>query len=129
MRTEKRKFGDFGETLTCKFLMKHGFVIVDRNYLKPWGEIDVVAQKGSTTHFVEVKSVMRDDIADVTHETNEYRPEDNIHEGKLHRLTKTIQTYCLEKGIEDDWQFDIAAVYIQKDYKKAKVKLLLNIVL
>ena len=131
MRTERRKFGDFGETITCKFLMKHGFSIVERNYLKPWGEIDVIAKKGSTIHFVEVKSVMRDNVANVIHETDQYRPEDNLHTGKLSKLKRTIQLYLVEKGIgeEDDWQFDVATVHIQEDYKKAKVKLLLNIVL
>jgi putative endonuclease len=129
MKTEKRQFGDFGESITCQFLMKQGFSIVEKNYLKPWGEIDVVAKKGDVIHFVEVKSVLRDNLTNVIHETDSYRPEDNIHKAKLGRLSRTIQTYCLERGIGDEWQFDIAIVYIEKGGKKAKVQLLLDVVL
>jgi putative endonuclease len=129
IRTEKRKIGDFGETITCQFLMKHGFTIIERNYLKPWGEIDVIARKDKLVHFIEVKSVVRDNFVSVTHETDEYRPEDNVHEAKLKRLARTMQTYLLEKGIDNDWQFDVAVVYIEKGLKRAKVRLLSNIVL
>jgi putative endonuclease len=129
MKTEKRKIGDFGETITCQFLMKHGYSIVERNYNKPWGEIDVIARKDKLLHFIEVKSVVKVSLSDVPHETDEYRPEDNVHEAKLNRLTRTIQTYLLEKGIDDDWQFDVAIVYIEKGLKRARVRLLSNIVL
>ena len=42
--TEKRKTGNLGEDLACRFLMKHGFNIIERNYLKKCGEIDIIAQ-------------------------------------------------------------------------------------
>ncbi|MBU4223686.1 YraN family protein, partial [Patescibacteria group bacterium] len=42
MQTEKQKIGELGENIACKFLMKHGHEILDRNYRKKWGEIDVV---------------------------------------------------------------------------------------
>lgn len=32
--TEKRKIGNIGEDLACKFLRKEGLKIVERNYLK-----------------------------------------------------------------------------------------------
>ncbi len=129
MKTEKRQFGDFGEGIACQFLMKQGFSIVERNYLKPWGEIDIIAKKGNVYHFIEVKSAARETLAIVIHETEGYRPEDNIHQAKLKRLARTIQTYCLENDISDNWQFDVAVVYIEKSLKKAKVQLLLDIVL
>ena len=55
--TEKRKTGNLGEDLACRFLMKHEFNISERNYLKKCGEIDIIADKGSKIHFIEVKSV------------------------------------------------------------------------
>ena len=128
MRTEKRIFGDFGESAVCKFLMKHGFSIIERNYLKPWGEIDIVARKGEVTHFIEVKSVQCSSLEDVIHETG-YRPEDNIHEAKLKRLSRTIQTYVLEKNIGDAWQFDIATAYVERSLKRIKIRLMSNVVL
>ncbi|MBX4181397.1 YraN family protein, partial [Candidatus Parcubacteria bacterium] len=56
-RTEKRKLGDIGENIACDFLKNRGYTIVERNYLRKWGEIDIVARKGEVIHFVEVKSV------------------------------------------------------------------------
>jgi len=45
MQTPKRRFGDLGELLAARFLMKHGFSIIEKNYWKPWGEIDIVAER------------------------------------------------------------------------------------
>ena len=56
MPSEKRKIGDLGENLCVKHLVKHGFKILDRNYQKKWGEIDIVAKKSGIIHFIEVKT-------------------------------------------------------------------------
>jgi len=128
MKTEKRKIGDFGENIACKFLMKRGFTLLERNYLKPWGEIDIVVIKEGIVHFVEVKTITRD--FNVTRETDDYyRPEENVHPAKLQRLSRTIQTYMLERGREGDWQFDVVVVLVSKDFTRAKVQFLENIVL
>src|SRR5947209_6344330 len=96
-RTIKRRIGDIGEGLACRFLMKQNFVIKDRNYLKKYGEIDIVATKNGIYHFIEVKTVSKNLLMhkyNVIHETfDEYRPEDNVHPWKLLRLGRTIQAY------------------------------------
>ena len=48
--TEKQKVGRIGEDIACKFLMKHGFEVADRNYLRKWGEIDIIAKKRGVLH-------------------------------------------------------------------------------
>ena len=58
--SEKQKIGEIGENIAVKFLMKHGFSVIDRNYTKKWGEIDIIAKKSEKLYFVEVKSVSRD---------------------------------------------------------------------
>lgn len=139
--TEKQKIGQIGEDCACEYLEKNGYKIVDRNYLKKWGEIDIVANKGSRLHFVEVKSVSRDlpaqaGLSNVTHVTNpndndSYRAEDNMHPWKLQRLSRVIQSYLLDKNVSDetDWQFDLATVYIDINKRLSKVFLLEDIVL
>jgi len=42
--TNNIKIGNLGEDIACRFLKKKGFKIVDRNYRKKWGEIDIIAQ-------------------------------------------------------------------------------------
>ena len=61
--SDTQKTGEIGENVAVKFLMKHGFAILDRNYTKKWGEIDIVAEKDSKLHFVEVKSVVRESVS------------------------------------------------------------------
>ncbi len=130
--TEKRKLGNLGEDLACRFLMKHIYNITERNYLKKCGEIDIIANKDGVIHFIEVKSVSCETIPNVSDETNDiYRPEDNVHMWKLQRVSKTIQIYLLEKNVSDEtnWQFDVITVYINKKDLISKVVVLENIVL
>jgi putative endonuclease len=135
-KTEKQKLGAIGEDCACKYLEKKGYRVVARNYLKKWGEIDIVTTKGKKIHFIEVKSVSReiDSVIgkSVIRETNDgYRPEDNMHPWKLQRLSRVIQSYLLEKDISDDvdWQLDLATVYVDMDKRISRVLLLEDIVL
>ncbi len=148
-RTKKRKTGDLGENIACKFLVKRGFEIVEQNYNKKWGEIDIIARKGQKLHFVEVKSVTCENLEykmrNVPHlaggalaksaELDTYRPEDNLHPRKLQRLSRVIQTYLLGyKGNRDvthetDWQFDVAVVYLDIKGMKAKVNYMEDIII
>ena len=134
-RTEKRKIGDIGENIACKFLMKRGLEIIEKNYNKKWGEIDIIAKKGQKLHFVEVKSVTRDSLKHVSPETDSYRPEDNLHPWKLKRLSRVIQTYLLGyKGnrsvsYETDWQFDVVVVYLDIKNLQAKVNYMEDIII
>ncbi len=139
--TEKRKTGNLGEDLACRFLMKRGFEIIEQNYLKKCGEIDIIAKNNGILHFIEVKSVTSSNLSNgcetiqsVSSETvkkDNYRPEDNLHPWKLHRLASTIQIYLAEKGVspETDWIFDVITVYIDKKRLISKVSMLENIIL
>ncbi len=121
-QTDKQVIGNLGENIACKFLMKHGFEILNRNYRKKWGEIDIISKKDKIIHFVEVKSV--------SHETD-YLPEENIHPWKRKRLSRAIQTYLLEKKISDEteWQTDSLAVFLDFKTRMARIRMVENIIL
>ena len=133
--TEKQKLGELGETYTCQYLEKLRYKIICRNYLKKWGEIDIVCKIDNKLHFVEVKSVSREISNNVIYETSPskdwYRPEDNMHPWKLQRLSRVIQSYLLERDVPDDvdWQFDVVTVYIDTIKKLHKIEILEDIVL
>ena len=142
--TQKQVIGRIGEDCACQYLKNKGYKITDRNYLRKWGEIDIVAKNNKKLHFIEVKSVSRD-LSDakipkidqkVSYETKKfandsYRPEDNMHPWKLQRLGRVIQSYLLDKDISDDidWQFDVATVYIDMEKRISRVFLMENVVL
>lgn len=132
--SQTQKLGEAGESIACKFLMKQAFKILERNYTKKWGEIDVVAEKEGKLHFIEVKSVSHRPFEDkkaIKDTIDNYRPEDNMHPWKLKRLSRTIQTYLLDKKIADEveWEVDLVVIYLDISNKKAKIKVVKDIVL
>ena len=67
--SKTQKTGEIGENIAVRFLVKHGFSILDRNYTKKWGEIDIVAERNKKIYFIEVKSVSRETLDSVNRET------------------------------------------------------------
>ena len=129
--SKTQKIGEMGENIAIKFLVKHGFSLLERNYTKKWGEIDIVAEKDKKLHFIEVKSVSCETLTKVIHKTDNYRPEDNVHPWKMKRLSRTIQTFLLDRKIGEgkEWQFDLLVIYLCQKEKKAKVKVVSDIIL
>ena len=136
--SETQKTGEIGENIAARFLMKHGFSVLDRNYTKKWGEIDIIAEKTNKIHFIEVKSVSRETLGTFvpksyndSDDRYEHRPEDNMHPWKLKRLSRTIQTYLLNKNVDEnkEWQVDLLVVYICQKEKKARIKVVSDIIL
>ncbi len=134
--------GKLGEKIAVEFLERKGFTILDTNYSKRWGEIDIICQAPKANivtrekrlvHFVEVKStsknVPRENKENVSCETyDSYRPEEMVHPQKIKRLRRVIQTYILEKHVED-WQFDVIVAYINENKRIARCKYLKDIIL
>jgi putative endonuclease len=118
--SKSQKTGEIGEEIVAKSLIKQGFKIIERNYTRKWGEIDVVARKGDILHFIEVKSIT---VRDMFSRENFYRPEDHMDAWKLKRLRRALQTYITDKNIHEDqkWQFDLACVYLRLKQTSSKV--------
>ena len=135
-RTAKRKLGDMGENIACSWLESRGFKVIERNYLKKWGEIDIIARKADLVRFIEVKSVSCATLEPVYPEqgrrvphVTSYRPEDNVHPGKLRRLARAIQTYILDRDVKEDWQLDVITVRIHEPSRKARIEIIENIII
>lgn len=131
----KNQVGAVGEQIAAKYLKNKGFEIVAVNYLKKWGEIDIVAREIVSArriiHFVEVKTVSYEtrhalDQA-VSHGT--WRPEENVHFKKIQRLNRAIESWMLENAYDGEWQIDIISVRIVPRERYATAKLIPNIIL
>ena len=130
--SKTQKIGEIGENIACKFLVKHKFLILNRNYTKKWGEIDIVAQKDKKLYFIEIKSVSRETLENVLYkESDSYKPEENMHPWKMKRMSRTIQTYLLSKKIpcNIEWQVDLLIIYLDLNNKKAKIKKIEDLIL
>ncbi|MCR5761594.1 MAG: YraN family protein [Sphaerochaetaceae bacterium] len=98
------KRGTECEDLVCKYLLSSGYTVLKRNFRRPCGEIDIIAEKDSVLCAVEVKSVSRSwDI-----ENLEYQ----ISLSKRSRIKKTLSLYLAENADKkyDLIRFDAAAV-------------------
>ena len=53
---QRQSFGKTGEDLACQELERRGYAILATRYRTRFGEIDIVAEEGGVTVFVEVKA-------------------------------------------------------------------------
>jgi putative endonuclease len=56
--SKRQRIGARGERLARLYLRLHGYRILQRNYRVAHKEIDIIAKKGSTVAFVEVKTAL-----------------------------------------------------------------------
>jgi len=133
------KVGLIGETVAEKFFINKGFEVIEKNYNKYCGEIDLIVLKGNKHHFVEVKTISRvtsksvscetlldqykgffeiESFKEVIHETS-YRPEINVTREKLYKLSRTALLFIEERGLGDiDWQMDSLGIVLYKGHLK-----------
>lgn len=106
--TERRKIGDKGEDTAAKFLKKHGYRILERNYVAHGYEIDIIAVKGDTVVFVEVKT------RTVGECVREYRPASAVTPEKQRKILKAAAAYKGYNPSDKKMRFDVIEVYIRK---------------
>lgn len=131
---KNNKIGAIGEQIAVDYLIKKDFRILNTNYLKKWGEIDIVAHETGKypqkVHFIEVKTVSYETKGDLERAVSygTYKPEDNVHPQKLRRLHRTIESWLEENKFKGDWQIDVMGVRVVTREKYATVKLIPNII-
>lgn len=110
MSSNKRIFGNIGEEHAKMFLVSGRFKIIDTNYSKPWGEIDVVAEKDGIIRFIEVKTSRY-------YPDSSFAPEIRVDWRKARKLKRICETYLSEQKKPDDqrWQIDVISVILNED--------------
>lgn len=132
IKGDSKLVGRIGEDLASNFLQDKGFTILDRNFLKKWGEIDIVARgTDGKLHFVEVKTVSYETKTQLKQaiEDKTWRPEENVHKSKIQRLNRAIESWLMEHRGESEWQIDVLAVRIVPREKYGTIKFLPNIII
>lgn len=107
-----------GEKLAADFLLKNGYKILEKNFRKGWGEIDIVAVDGDTLVFVEVK----------TKTSNKFgTPFEAITSFKIKALERTAMLYKkLHPKLSDALRIDAVSVMIENG-NSPKIELIKNI--
>ena len=152
----KKEIGALGEALVVKHLKNKGFVHMESNFLRRQGEIDVIMASSGKIHFIEVKTVSRENMlgdvqkgaqnyktpdirsSDVIHETsihetviredNNHSPEENVSAWKMRKLARVVQIYLNVNNFESrEWQFNVAVVFLDRKNKKALIKFIKDV--
>lgn len=102
MKTSKQILGKHGEDIAASFLEQNGFTILERNFLVPEGEIDLIAEKEEVLHFVEVKTRRSDRFG---------TPLESISKAKSQKIIAATWRY-LEQHNKTNAPFQIDAIGI-----------------
>ena len=122
LKSKTSQTGALGEDIARKFLERKGFKVIEMNYRKPWGEIDIIALKNNEVRFIEVKAVSGD-LESLSRESNSYRPEEQIHPAKLKKIVRTAQLYMAHKEDDREYQIDAVGVILDPITRKARCRL------
>ena len=117
----RRQTGNLGEDIAARFLERKGFKILERNYSRKSGEVDIIALKDDVMHFVEVKAVSK--VPGNFSREMEYRPEELVHHTKLQKLCRTASLYMDEKKDSREFQLDVVGVILDTATRTARCRL------
>lgn len=104
---DKRSFGIAGEEKASGFLKERGYIILDRNYRRRGGEIDIVCERDGIVVFVEVKRRSSDSYGE---------PFEAVTKRKRRRIAHSAKRWLYEKGLLSrcDVRFDAISI-IRRD--------------
>jgi putative endonuclease len=99
---DKKELGNKGEQIASDYLKKIGYKILETNFRKRTGEIDIIAEDPEMKEcvFIEVKTRKS--------KTFGY-PEESVDNRKLKKLITTANIW-LEDKKEQTWRIDIIAI-------------------
>lgn len=103
---DNRSLGMIGENVTCKYLEKCNYNIIERNFYYKGGEIDIIAfdKEKDEMVFIEVK----------TRSNRAYGlPSESVSKVKLNHIIRGAKYYLHINGIENiNVRFDIIELFL-----------------
>jgi putative endonuclease len=100
--TIQQSVGSWGEDIAAKHLKSIGYRIVDRNWHRVGGELDIVAETEGQVVFVEVKTRSSSDYGS---------PEEAITARKQEHLRRAAWSYLEEtEQLDANWRIDVIAI-------------------
>ena len=113
MKDPRRQLGDHGEDLAAAALKKQGYKILERNYVTPIGEIDLIARQGKVLVVVEVKTRRSSSFG---------APQEAINAAKQAKLRRLADYYLKAKRLTDTpVRFDVVAVTLADNVPQVEI--------
>jgi putative endonuclease len=103
MPDERQLLGAEGERVAEKFLRRRRYSILERNYRRRAGEVDLIALDGHTVVFVEVKTRTQPGFGS---------PLEAVDPRKQRQIQRAAQYYLSENRLHDrEARFDVVGVW------------------
>lgn len=116
MAVKRKELGREGEKAAAELLEAKGYRILEQNYRTRYGEIDIIAAKGTTLVFVEVKT-RASTRCGIPEEAVDFRKQQKIRKLAVEYLSRTCGQYY------SDLRFDVVAISVGAGGKIEKVNL------
>lgn len=117
-RTEKRARGDRGETAAVNYLRRRFYRVLSRNFRAGNAEIDVVAKRGKTLVFAEVKTrrLAPGESSRLT------RPAAAVTRDKQEHIVRAAKIWLAQHPNRNlSVRFDVIEVYLDPEKKRDRV--------
>lgn len=107
--------GRLGEALAVKYLQKQGYKIVAERFRTRFGEIDLVASRGNTLIFVEVKARHSQMYGDAL---------EALTPKKLRHFQKAVALFLqMHSEYRRDWHWELAAIAVRFSPDRPQVEM------
>jgi putative endonuclease len=103
---EHNETGFAGERLALEWLKERGYQMKELNWRCRHLEVDIIAEKGDTLHFIEVKT---------RRSTKFGNPEESINKQKMKNLKDAAEQYQHQHPGWKWIQFDVLAILFKPD--------------
>ena len=97
-----KSLGDLGEKQARRYLRRNGWKILEKNFKNPFGEVDVIAVKGGTVAFIEVKTRLSDGFG---------TPAEAVSEERKRRYISAAKYYFAGRATDCTVRFDIIEIF------------------
>lgn len=106
MESRKQTIGRKGEGIAERYLKKQGFILLERNYRCPLGELDLIALDRKVLVFVEVRTRTSDESGS---------PLESVDRRKQRRIIKTALYFLSQKRLHDrEARFDVIGISLKR---------------
>jgi putative endonuclease len=106
-KASSRNLGAIAEDVAAAFLSENGYTVLERNYITPCGEIDIILTIDDILVFVEVKARWGRGCG---------LPQEAVTIRKQRQILRTAQWYLQKKGwLDREMRFDVLAINFLKD--------------
>ena len=105
---DPKEFGKHGEAMAVEFLRQKGYQILETNFRKRVGEVDIIAMSPQKQYvFIEVKARRNARFG---------YPEEAVSPRKLHKVLITGQLWLAMKKINtDNYRLDVISIEMEEN--------------